>query len=91
MMDLTCSLQCGWAALHLVGLAATFLVRAYAGAKAETPLQALYLFCLSGLGIATLAGEQFGWHLWIISAFTMGIMIVAAVADFSVQEFEPHG
>ena len=33
--------------------------------------------------VATLAGEQFGWPLWIVSAFTMGVMIVAAVADFS--------
>ena len=82
-MDVACTLQCGWAAIHLVGLAATFLVRAYAGTSAETPMQGLYLFGLAGVAVATLAGEQFGWPLWIVSATTMGVMIVAAVADFS--------
>lgn len=84
-MDYATSLQCGWAAIHLLGLAATFLVRAYAGARAETPLQGLYLLGLAGVALATLAGEQLGWPLWIFSAFTLGVMIVAAVADFGVR------
>jgi hypothetical protein len=66
------------------------MVRAYAGTSAEAPLEALYLLGLAGVGVATLAGEQFGWPLWIFSAFTMGVMIVAAVADFSSQECEPR-
>jgi hypothetical protein len=89
-MDPATTLQCGWVAIHLLGLAATFLVRASAGSRAETPLQALFLLGLSGVALATLAGEQFGWPLWIVSAFTMGVMIVAAVADFSSHKFEPH-
>ena len=89
-MDAAVSLQCGWAAIHLTGLAATFLVRAYAGARAEAPLQALYLLGLAGVAVATLAGEQFGWPLWILSAFTLGVMIVAAVADFRPHAHEPH-
>jgi hypothetical protein len=89
-MDFACSLQCGWAALHLFGLTATFLLRAYTGASAETPLQAVFLLSLSGIAVAALAGEQFGWQLWILSAFTMGIMIVVAVADFSSHRYESH-
>jgi hypothetical protein len=85
-MDTTTTLQCGWAAIHLIGLAATFLVRAYAGARAEAPLQALFLLGLAGVALATLAGEHLGWRLWIVSAFTLGTMIVAAVADFREEE-----
>jgi hypothetical protein len=90
-MDFACSLQCGWAALHLIGLTATFLMRAFAGARAETPLQAVFLLSLSGIGVAALAGEQFGWPMWILSAFTMGVMSVVAVADFSSHRYESHG
>ncbi|HYO24235.1 MAG TPA: hypothetical protein VEQ85_04735 [Lacipirellulaceae bacterium] len=89
-MDYAAGFQCGWAAIHLAGLAATFLVRAYAGTHAETPIQAIYLLGLSGVAVATLAGEQLGWPLWIVSAFTLGVMIVVAVADFSPHEFESH-
>ncbi len=82
-MDFASTLQCGWAAVHLVGLAATFLVRAYAGTRADAPMQGVYLLGLTGVAAATLAGEHLGWPLWIVSAATMGVMIVAAVADFS--------
>jgi hypothetical protein len=89
-MDFATSLQCGWAAIHLIGLAATFLVRAYAGTSAEAPMQGVYLLGLTGVATATLAGEQFGWPLWLLSAATMGVMIVAAVADFSSHRYESH-
>lgn len=90
LMDAASSLQCGWAAIHLIGLAATFLVRAYAGTNAESPLQALFLLGFAGVAIATLAGEQLGWSPWLLSAGTMGVMIVAAVADFSSHRHESH-
>jgi hypothetical protein len=80
-MDTISALQCGWAAIHLIGLAATFLIRAYAGGKAEAPLQVLYLLGLAGVALATLAGEQFAWPLWILSAFTLAVMLVVAVFD----------
>jgi hypothetical protein len=80
-MDATSALQCGWAAIHLIGLLATFLVRAYAGGKAEGPLQALYLLGLAGVALATLAGEQLAWPLWTVSAFTLSVMVVAAVVE----------
>ena len=83
LMDSASSLQCGWAAIHLLGLASTFLVRAYAGTRAESPLQGLFMLGLAGVAIATLAGEQLGWPLWLFSAGIMGVMLVAAVADFS--------
>jgi hypothetical protein len=82
-MDYVCSLQCGWVAIHLVGLAAACLVRIYAGTIAEPPLQCLYLFGLAGVAVATLAGEQFNWSPWPLSATTMATMIVIAIADFS--------
>ncbi len=89
-MNSACSLQCLWAAVHLAGLIATFLVRAYSGTRAEAPLQALYLLGLAGVAVATLAGEQFAWNLWLLSGATLGVMIVAAVFDCSEHKFEPH-
>lgn len=87
-MDYVTTLQCGWAAVHLVGLAATFLLRAYAGTSAEPPMQALYLLGLTGVAVATLAGEQLCWPMWILSGLTMGVMIVAAVADSGERRYE---
>ena len=80
-MDTTSALQCGWAAIHLIGLASTFLIRAYVGRKGEAPLQAVYLLGLAGVALATLAGEQLAWPLWILSAFTLALMLVVAVVD----------
>ena len=87
-MDYASSLQCGWVAIHLVGLAAAFLVRVYAGTAAETLLQGLFLCGLAGVGVATLAGEQFAWSLWTLSATTMSTMIVVAIADFEAKPGE---
>ena len=80
-MDYTTSLQCGWVALHVVGLLAACLVRVFAGTAAETPLQLLFLIGLAVVAVVTLAGEQFNWSIWTLSAATMSLMIIVAVAD----------
>ena len=90
-MDYTSSLQCGWVAIHLFGLIAACVVRIYAGTAAESPLQGAFLLGLAGVAIATLAGEQFSWPLWTLSATTLSLMIVIAVADFRTQQHEPVG
>jgi hypothetical protein len=88
VMDFASTLQCMWAAVHLAGIAATFLIRAYAGARAETPLRVLYVVGLLSVAAATFAGEQLLWPLWIVSAATLAVMIVGAVADFGPQGCE---
>jgi len=90
-MDYTSSLQCGWAAIHLFGLAAACLVRVYAGTTAEGPLQSAFLMGLASVAVATLAGEQFSWPLWTLSAATLAVMIVVAIADFRSPRHEPIG
>jgi hypothetical protein len=90
-MDYTSSLQCGWVAIHLFGLIAACGVRCYASTRAEGPLQGAFLLCLAGVAVATLAGEQFSWPLWTLSAATLSVMIVIAVADFRSQQHEPVG
>jgi len=89
-MDFTCSLQCGWAAIHLIGIITAFLVRAYAGSVAESLLQGLFLCGLAGVAVATVAGEQYSWPLWTLSGVTMAVMIVVVVADFGGEPLEPH-
>ena len=88
-MDATCSLQCGWVAIHLFGLIAACLVRIYANTAAESSLQSAFLIGLAGVAVATLAGEQFSWPLWTLSATTLALMIVIAIADFRGQQHEP--
>ena len=80
-MDPVTSLQCAWAAVHFLGLASALAVRIFHGGAVETPLKGLYLCSLAGVGAAALAGRQFGWPLWTISATTLGVMILVAVAD----------
>ena len=82
-MDYVSSLQCGWVAIHLLGITAACLVRIYAGTAAEAGLQCLFLCGLAGVAVATLAGEQFSWPLWTLSAATLSVMIVVAIADFN--------
>lgn len=81
-MDYVTTLQCGWVAIHLIGITAACLVRVYAGTVAETPLQCLFLLGLAGVAVATLAGEQFSWSPWTFSAATLSVMIVVVIADF---------
>jgi hypothetical protein len=81
-MDSISSYQCAWAAVHAFGLAMSCAVRVYAGTAAEHVLQGLFLLSLATVGVAALAGQQFGWSLWTVSAATMTVMIVASVADF---------
>lgn len=88
-MDYASSLQVGWIAIHLFGLIVACLVRVYASTNAEGPLQGAFLVGLSGVAVATLAGEQFAWPLWTISGATLAVMIVVAVADFRCQQHEP--
>ncbi len=88
-MEHSSSLQCGWVAIHLFGLIAACLVRFYASTRAEGPLQGAFLLGLAGVAVATLAGEQFSWPLWTLSATTLSVMIVIAVADFRCQQHEP--
>jgi hypothetical protein len=88
-MDYANSLQVGWIAIHLFGLIVACLVRVYASTSAEAPLQGAYLLGLSGVAVATLAGEQFAWPLWTVYGATLALMIVVAVADFRCQQHEP--
>jgi hypothetical protein len=80
-MDTSSTLQWGWWIAHLAALALAWLVRAYHGRPAEGPLQAGFLASLALMGVATLAGRQFLWSLWPLSAFTLALMIVGAVLD----------
>jgi hypothetical protein len=89
-MEYTSSMQCGWVTIHLFGLIAACLVRIYASTRAEGPLQGAFLLGLSGVAVATLAGEQFSWNLWTLSATTLSLMIVIAIADFRSHQHEPY-
>ena len=76
------ALQCGWVAVHVFGLVAASLVRISAGSRAEGSAQGGFLLGLAGVALATMAGEMMGWPVWTLSAATMALMIVVAIADF---------
>ncbi|MCA9260550.1 MAG: hypothetical protein KDA61_15160 [Planctomycetales bacterium] len=81
-MDATCSLQCGWFAVHLLGLLAAWLVRVYEGRRGENALEALFLLCLAAVGVAALAGKQFCWTPGMLSAATLAVMLVSVVVEW---------
>ena len=76
------SLQCAWFALHLFGIVLAALVRMTHRRRGEDAVQAAFLATLSVMALGTLAGRHFCWPLWGLSAGTLAVMVVAAIADF---------
>lgn len=74
-------LALAWGLLHFTGLGAAWLTRLDIGHLAEHI--AFGLLGVVFLSIAAVAAHSNGdeFRLWILSGTTMGIMIVAAVAD----------
>ncbi|MCA9249305.1 MAG: hypothetical protein KDA42_19420 [Planctomycetales bacterium] len=70
-----------WAmlAMHTLGLASAFLVRAGEERRCQVAFQGLFLVSMASIGIATmlsLCSQSGGWYL---SGVTMPVMVVTAV------------
>jgi len=82
-MNFSTGLPAIWVGVHLVGLAAAWLVRLHAGRRREGLAQLGFLACLPVIGSATVVGQQMCLTIWPLSAATLAMMIVLATADLS--------
>ena len=70
-----------WIAIHLLGIAATLLVRMQFGNRYEGLSQVGFLLCLPTIAITTVVGYLLCMEMWPLSAITLCLMIVMAVFD----------
>lgn len=78
-------LAAGWAVLHLIGVTAALISR-WSVTK-RTAFANQFVFVFAFVAIATLAAIQTaeGFHLSLLSATTLGVMVLAAVFESHPQ------
>ena len=80
-LDSTAILWC-FGAVQALGLASAWLSRVSQGSLLAPWFQRLFLLSLLLSGLATLIAPAIGGVYWLISAATLGAMVVMAVCDF---------
>ncbi len=70
-----------WIAIHVLGIAATWLVRMQFGNRYDGLAQLGFLLCLPTIAVTTVVGYHFCMEMWPLSAITLCLMIVMAVLD----------
>lgn len=81
-MDGSITLQILWVAIHLVGLVTAWMVRKEAVSLRHRFAQNSFFACLPIVALITVVGQVMCLTTWPLSAATLGVMIVTAVADF---------
>lgn len=87
-MDGSIILQAAWVAIHLIGLTSAWMVRKEASGYRQRLAYKGFFACLPLVAIITVAGQILCLTTWPLSAATLGVMIVTAVADFGPRA--PH-
>ncbi len=82
-MTLFAGLQAVWILIHFMGLTAAWMVRLHAHRRSEGLAQLVFLACMPVIALATVVGQQLCLAVWPLSAATLAVMIVLAIADFS--------
>ncbi len=78
-----------WIVIHLLGLAASVMVRMHLGGRFEGLVQAGFLVSLSAIGLTTVVGYHECLQMWPLSAAALSVMIVMAVVDFGESRSLP--
>jgi uncharacterized membrane protein len=81
-MDGSITLQAMWVAIHLLGLMTAWMVRKEAVNHRQRFAQNSFFACLPIVALITVVGQVMCLTTWPLSAATLGVMIVTAVADF---------
>jgi len=68
--------------VHLLGLAAAWMVRVHANGRGEALAHGMFFLSLAVVATLAVLGRQYCWSTWTLSAATLSLMIVIAVADF---------
>jgi hypothetical protein len=69
--------------MHVIGLAAAWMVRLHAGRRHEGVTQIGFFACLPMIASATIVGHQMCLSAWPLSAATLAVMTVLATADLT--------
>ena len=70
-----------WIAIHVLGLLATWMVRMHDGKRYERFVQGGFFTLLLAVAVATVIGHVCCLELWPLSAVTLALMVVLAIAD----------
>ena len=70
-----------WIAIHLLGLLATWMVRMHDGQRYERFVQGGFFTLLLAVAAATVIGHVCCLEMWPLSAVTLALMVVLAIAD----------
>ncbi len=77
-----------WIAVHLLGLFAAWMVRMPASQRYEILVQGGYFTALLAVSVTTVVGHLCCLEMWPLSAVTLAVMIVLAIADLGVADSE---
>ena len=74
-----------WIAIHLLGLFAAWMVRMPSGQRYEVFVQGGYFTALLAVAVTTVVGHLCCLEIWPLSAVTLAVMIVLAIADLGIE------
>ena len=75
----------GWLLLHGGALSAAWGTRILAGSDAEGLVQVAFLLTMGGVGSTAWLCYHLQSELWILSAVTLIVMVLAAISDFGSE------
>ncbi len=75
-----------WIAIHLLGIFAAWMVRMPAGRRYAILVQGGFFTSLLAVAITTMIGHVCCLEMWPLSAVTLALMIVLAIADLGIED-----
>ena len=75
-----------WIAIHLLGIFAAWMVRLPSRRRYEILVQGGFFTLLVAVAITTVVGHVCCLEMWPLSAVTLALMIVLAIADLGTAE-----
>jgi len=75
-----------WIVIHLIGLSAAWMVRMRTRRRYEVLVQGSFFTSLLAVAVTTVIGHLYCLEMWPISAVTLALMIVLAIADLGIDD-----
>jgi len=77
-----------WIAIHVIGLIAAWMVRLRSGKSYEVIAQSGFFTSLLAVALTVVIGFVCCLEMWPLSAVTLAVMIVLAIADLGSADAE---
>lgn len=75
-----------WISVHLLGILAAWMVRIHEGKRFELFLKGGFFTSLLAVAVTTVIGHVCCLEMWPLSAVTLALMIVLAIADLGAAD-----